>query len=295
MVGEPGQHIGVLVSRVVVEDGVDHLAGRHGPLDGRDEADELLMPMARDAASDDLTLQHAQGGEQGRGTVAFVVVGHGRALAALQRKTRLGAVEGLDLALLVDGHHHRVPGRVHVKADDIVELGGELGIGRALEGPDPMRLQLVCLPDALDGSQRQVHGLGHGPAGPMRDCAGWLAQGALDHSMDLGLQHRRDAGRTGLVAQQTLEAFFGITLLPAPHHRPAHADPLGDLQHRQTLSRQQDDLRPLDVLHGPASVLHDPMKPGAIFTREEKRDGLSHSDRLAQPKRLVNPPFASVH
>ncbi len=54
-------------------------------------------------------------------------------------------------------------------------------------------------------------------------------------------------------------------------------------------------LRPLDVLHGPASVLQDPMKPGAIFTREDKRDGSSHSDRLAQPKRLVNPPFASVH
>jgi len=71
--------------------------------------------------------------------------------------------------------------------------------------------------------------------------------------------------------------------------------PLGDLQHRQTLSRQQDDLRPLDLLHGPASVLHDPMKPGAIFTREDKRDGLGHSDRLAQPKRPVNPPFASVH
>jgi hypothetical protein len=31
---------------IVVEDGVDHLAGRDGPLDGCDEADELLMPMA---------------------------------------------------------------------------------------------------------------------------------------------------------------------------------------------------------------------------------------------------------
>jgi hypothetical protein len=33
---------------------------------------------------------------------------------------------------------------------------------------------------------------------------------------------------TGLVAQQILNAFLGEALLPAPHHRPAHADPLGN-------------------------------------------------------------------
>jgi hypothetical protein len=42
---------------IVVEDGVDHLACRDGPLDGCDEADELLMPMARHAAADDLVLR----------------------------------------------------------------------------------------------------------------------------------------------------------------------------------------------------------------------------------------------
>ena len=43
---EPGQRVGVLVSGVVVEEGMDDLARRHGSLDGRDEADELLMPVA---------------------------------------------------------------------------------------------------------------------------------------------------------------------------------------------------------------------------------------------------------
>ena len=65
---EPGQHLGVLVGGacqrlraaqlygvaggggVVVEDGVDDLAWRHGSLDGRDEADELLVAMAGHAA-----------------------------------------------------------------------------------------------------------------------------------------------------------------------------------------------------------------------------------------------------
>jgi hypothetical protein len=33
----------------------------------------------------------------------------------------------------------------------------------------------------------------------------------------------------------TLNAFLGEALLPAPHHWPADADPLGNLQRRQAL------------------------------------------------------------
>ena len=40
------QHLGVLVGGVVVEDDVDHLAGRHRALDRVEEADELLVPVA---------------------------------------------------------------------------------------------------------------------------------------------------------------------------------------------------------------------------------------------------------
>src|SRR5580692_10730965 len=123
--------------------GVDHLAGRDGPLDGCDEADELLMPMARHAAADDLAFKHAERGEQGRRAVAFVIVREGCAFPPLQRKTRLGPVERLDLAFLVDGDHSRVAGRVHVETDDIIKLGGEVGIVGSLEGPDPVRLELM--------------------------------------------------------------------------------------------------------------------------------------------------------
>jgi hypothetical protein len=52
-----------------------------------------------------------------------------------------------------------------------------------------------------------------------------------------------------LSRSKTLNAFLGEALLPTPHHRPADADPLGNLQHRQALGGLQDDLRPLNVLH----------------------------------------------
>ena len=36
--GEPGLDLGMLVGGVIVEDGVDHFAGRDGALDGVEEA-----------------------------------------------------------------------------------------------------------------------------------------------------------------------------------------------------------------------------------------------------------------
>ena len=79
MTPQPFDHLGVLVSGVVVE-GVDRLAGRDLALDGVQKPDELLMPVALHATADDLALQHVEGGEQGGRAVALVIVGHGPGL-----------------------------------------------------------------------------------------------------------------------------------------------------------------------------------------------------------------------
>ena len=57
--------LGVFVGGVVVEDGMDGLSSRDLALDGVQEADELLAPVALHAAADDLALQHVKGGERG--------------------------------------------------------------------------------------------------------------------------------------------------------------------------------------------------------------------------------------
>ena len=46
MPGQPGTDFGLLVRGVVVEDDVDGLVGRQLGLDGVQEANELLVPMA---------------------------------------------------------------------------------------------------------------------------------------------------------------------------------------------------------------------------------------------------------
>ena len=74
MTSKPLDDLRMLVGGVVVHDGVDGLARGDLALDGVEEADELLMPVALHAAADDLALQHVQRGEQGARAVTLVVV-----------------------------------------------------------------------------------------------------------------------------------------------------------------------------------------------------------------------------
>ena len=101
------------------------LSGRHLALDAVEEADELLMAVALHVLADDRAVEHVERGEQRRRAVPLVVVGHGAGAALLHRQAGLGAVERLDLRLLVDRQHHGVGRRVDIQADDVDELLGE--------------------------------------------------------------------------------------------------------------------------------------------------------------------------
>jgi hypothetical protein len=138
---QPGRHLGVLVGGVVVEDHVDCLALRHLGLDGVEEADEFLMAMALHAAPDDLAFENVEGGEQGGGAIALVIVSHRGAAPLLDRQSGLGAVKGLDLALLVDAEDDRMRRRIDIEPDHRLELLGEFGVVGQLEMAYPMRLQ----------------------------------------------------------------------------------------------------------------------------------------------------------
>ena len=122
MARQPFVHVGVFVGGVVVEDHVDHLAGRNGPLDGVEEAEELLVPVARHALADHRAVEDVERGEQGGGAMALVVVGHGAEAAGVHRQARLGAVERLDLRFFVHREDHRMGRRIDVEADHVLDL-----------------------------------------------------------------------------------------------------------------------------------------------------------------------------
>jgi len=127
MADKPLLHLLVLVGGIVVEDDVNDLAGRDLPLDGIQEADELLMSVLLSALTDDRAVKRVEGGEQGGGAVAFVIMGERAASTFLHRQAGLGTIERLNLRLLVNRQHHRMGRRVDIEPDHI---GGLVDEGR---------------------------------------------------------------------------------------------------------------------------------------------------------------------
>src|SRR5665213_2213832 len=147
---EPTPYLGMLMGRVIIEDDVNDFSGGNLGFDGVEEADKLLMPVALHVAADDGAVEHVERGEQGRGAVPLVIVGHRSGTPFLHGKARLGAVERLDLAFLVKRQDNGVGGWVNIKANHITQFLNELGIGGKLELTHPVRLQTMRTPYALN-------------------------------------------------------------------------------------------------------------------------------------------------
>src|SRR5271168_2665890 len=116
-----GQALGMLVGGIVVEHEVEIEFRRGMAVDGSQEAQELLMAAALHALPDHRPGGDIKGGEQRGRAMALIIMGHGAGAALLDRQPRLGAVERLDLALLVGVEHHRLVRRAQVEADDILD------------------------------------------------------------------------------------------------------------------------------------------------------------------------------
>jgi hypothetical protein len=264
------------VGGVVVEDGVDQLAGWHGGLDPVEEADELLVPVPRHALADDAAIQDIEGGEQRGRSVPDVIVGHGAGPALLHRQARLGAVERLDLALLVDREHDRVRRRVEIESDDVAQLRGERRVRRQLEAPHPMRLQPVRRPDPLHRAQGYAGRGGHRPAGPVRRLAGRIGERQLDHPIHERRRQRWQAGLARLVAQEPGDTFAHEPLLPAPDARLGHAGLAHDRRRAAALRRRQDDPRPPDMLLRAVAIRYHPFQPVTVGSGNLDLDPLAH-------------------
>src|SRR5579872_4754924 len=143
---EPALYGGSFMGGVVVNHEMEVEALRGLLIDQPQKAQELAMPMARQASADDLAVQHVERREQSRRAVAFVVVGHRSGAPFLHRQAGLGAIESLNLALFVDAEDQRLVRRIEIEPDDIFDLGGKVLVARDFEGLDQMRLQSMRAP-----------------------------------------------------------------------------------------------------------------------------------------------------
>ena len=93
-----------------------------------------------------------EGGKQGRGAVACVVVRPALHLAGLHRQQRLRAVERLDLRLLIDAEHRRMRRGIQIEADDIADFSTSSGSFDSLNvslrcgcNPNVRQMRLVAM------------------------------------------------------------------------------------------------------------------------------------------------------
>lgn len=255
---QPGAHLEGLVGCVVVHHQVQLVVGV-GARDLAQEDEQLGTAVTGLAGGCDAAGGDLQGGEQGGGAVPVVVVGAPLDPARLHGQHRGGAVQGLDLGLLVDAQHHGVVRGCQVQAHHFGDLGDQLGIGGVLEGPRPPGLDPIAAPHPRHGGVADAQVTGQQPARPVRDPVplGRWRQGSGHDPLP---RHLPGTPRAGRVLQPPHTP--GLVAAPPGDHR-GDADP-----HR---------LRDPTVSHPLSSQEHDPRPPRQTSRhRRGTQPGLEH-------------------
>src|SRR5436190_3255184 len=178
---QPFSHLCMTVGSVVVQDEVQFFLRRELFIQASKEAEESLMTMALIALPDDASLRHLQCGKKRCRAMAFVVMSERAASPGFHRQSRLRAIQGLYLALFIDAENHCILRRRHVDADHIGQFLHELRVARELKGACEMRLEVVIVPNALNGAFTDTLRLGHGARAPVRGRTRLVLKGGLNH------------------------------------------------------------------------------------------------------------------
>ena len=165
---DPCEHLLVLVGRVVVQDDVDFLTLGNCFVDLSQESQHLLVAVLTIGLADHPTRCHIQRREQRGRTVTLVIVRHRRAATLLHWQTGLGAVQRLDLTLLIEAEHRSVPGWVEVQPNHVAQLLFEARVIAELERANQVRLEPMGTPHPVDEAVGRAQMPGHRPARPMR-------------------------------------------------------------------------------------------------------------------------------
>ena len=236
-----------------------------------------------------------EGCKQRGGAVTFVVVRHRPGTAWLHWQPRLGTVERLDLALLVDRENDRMGGRIDVKADDVLELVSELRVCRQLERADAMRRELVGLKDTLHRTQAHTRRLRQHPAGPVSCFSRRRSEGQVDHPLYGARRQRLFAGLACLVARQPFDALCHEPRLPSPYHGLRFARSTHNLGGAAAIGGGKDDVGAPHMFLWRAAIRNDRLKTAAIRARDVNDNSCSHNESLNCFARFGNRPNESDH
>ena len=203
------------------------------------------MPVLGHALADHPPVQDVEGREQGCSPMPLVVVCHGPAAPLLHGQAGLGALESLDLALLVHAQDHGLVGRVEVQPHHVGELLREPPVLGELETFRPVGLQPMGEPDALHGGLADALGLGHGTGTPVGRPRGPGLCGGLHHHLhSVGSISHSPAPAGGDLGEDIGAAILQEALAPENDGGAAGAHLSGDLDIGQAVTSEEDNLRP---------------------------------------------------
>ena len=140
-----------------------------------------------------------------------------------------------------------------------------------------MRLEPVRAPDALHGADANPGRPRHSRTGPVRRFVQQRLHGQRDDTLgDRGIE-LRDARRPRFVAQKSVHAFGGETLLPAPDAGLGLARLAHDRVRPGAPGAQQNDLRPPDMLLRCVAVFDQSDEPIKVGGRDGYGNARAHA------------------
>ena len=172
--GQPPPSPGRLVRAVVVQDEVDVQPGRRLGVDAPGTSRTQTDRCRRRNSPMTVPVLTTERREQRGRAVAAIVEGAPIGLCPVASAARRGALEGLNLRLLVDAEHDRVLGRIARTARRCRAPVDQPGVRRQLEGSVRCGCNPKATPDPTDGRvARQAGSPRHGP----RARSGWRRAG----------------------------------------------------------------------------------------------------------------------
>ena len=168
-------------------------------------------------------------------------------------------------------------GRIDIEPDNVLEFGGELRIVRQLELPDPVRLEAMASPDALDRADADAGSLRHHRPGPVGGLARRVGHGQCNHPLDHRAIQRLDPGGARLVPQQAIEALRGKAFLPAPDTGLRLAGSAHDLVGADAVCAVQDNLGAPDMLLRCVAIGQQALQAATVGCGDRNRNPGAHA------------------
>lgn len=205
----------------------------------------------------------------------------------------MGAVERLDLAILVNGPDDGVGGRIDVKPNEIAQFADKIRVVRELELPLAVRLQAMGTPDAPDRAFTDAGRRGNHRGRPMGRLDGRVRQRQHHHAFGHFGPQGWDARRARFVTEKAIDAFLHEPLLPAPDAGLRCARPAHDLVRSDAVRAQKNDCRLPHMLLGGIALPDHSFKTKAVGRADCDGNSAAHTPdsqmrpALGIPKRTL--------